>query len=140
MEKRGAMELSIGTIVIIVLAMSMLILGIIVVKSIFTGAKGVSDMTMDQLRSEVGKLFGEYKRVVIYPTNLHVYIKPGETDGFGIGIKNLLKTTKKADFSYEVLVSDPDIKSKCGYDAEEVKRWIVTGRAEKSGKGGKKSY
>ena len=39
MQKRGAMELSIGTIVIIVLAMSMLILGLVLIRTIFTGAK-----------------------------------------------------------------------------------------------------
>ncbi|MEK6953289.1 MAG: hypothetical protein AABX29_09845, partial [Nanoarchaeota archaeon] len=38
-NKKAALELSIGTIVILVLAMSMLILGLILIRTIFTGAK-----------------------------------------------------------------------------------------------------
>ena len=34
-EKKGAIELSIGTVVIIVLAMTMLVLGIVLVRNIF---------------------------------------------------------------------------------------------------------
>ena len=37
--KKGAMELSMGTIVILVLAMSMLILGLVLIRTIFMGAK-----------------------------------------------------------------------------------------------------
>ena len=52
--KKGAMELSIGTIVIIVLAMSMLILGLVLIKTIFVGAKYNVD-TIEDL-SEGGKV------------------------------------------------------------------------------------
>ena len=38
-QKKGAIELSMTTIVILVLAMSMLILGLVLIKAIFTGAK-----------------------------------------------------------------------------------------------------
>ena len=43
LRKKGAIELSIGTIVIIVLAMSMLILGIILIKNIFSGSTNAVD-------------------------------------------------------------------------------------------------
>ena len=59
--KKGAMELSIGTIVIIVLAMSMLIFGMILLRTIFEGAIGVAEMSDEQIMAEVGKLFGEDK-------------------------------------------------------------------------------
>ena len=44
MKKRGAVELSVSTIVIVVLAMSMLILGIVLVKNIFSSANDIVDM------------------------------------------------------------------------------------------------
>ena len=57
-KKKGAMELSISTIVIIVLAMSMLIFGMILLKNIFGGAKDVVDMTNEQVKNQIAILFG----------------------------------------------------------------------------------
>jgi hypothetical protein len=130
--KRGAIELSIGTIVIIVLAMSMLILGLVLVKNIFTGATSIADMTNDQLRDQVSKLFSGDKKLVVYPDARHIKLKQGETEGFGIGIKNLLPgTTESTIFSYEVVISDPNLRRNCGGISEnEALAWIVTGQAE----------
>lgn len=127
-NKTGAMEMSVGTIVTIVLLMTVLILGLILVKNIFSSAKGVIDLTTSQLEDEVNKLFGEDKELVIYPRTRFLEIKQGETDGVGIGIKNLLSGvagTKK--FSYEVIVSD---SSDCTESKEEVETWFKTGRSE----------
>lgn len=57
MEKRGAIELSIGTIVIIVLAMSMLILGMVLVRSIMCGAIGLTGNINSKVEGEINKLF-----------------------------------------------------------------------------------
>lgn len=130
MSKRGAIELSIGTIVIIVLAMAMLILGIVLVRNIFTGTIKITDMTQEQLEDQIKSIFGEDKRLVVYPSNRRLDIKQGELDGFGIGIKNLLEGSTQARFSYEVVVSDPDVRKKCGVGEQEAVDWIVTGRAE----------
>ena len=130
MEKRGAMELSIGTIVVIVLAMSMLILGVILITNIFTGATDIADMTNDQLKNQVAQLFGENKKLVVYPNTRKIEAKLGESSGFGIGIKNLIQGTQDKKFSYEVIVSDPDIRAKCGVTELEAEEWISTGRAE----------
>ncbi len=127
-NRKAAMEMSVGTIVTIVLLMSVLILGIFLVKSIFKSAKGAVDLTDQQLKNEINKLFSEDKRLVIYPGTRHVEIKQEETDGVGIGIKNLLKGREGASrFSYEVIVSDA---SDCPITESEVAKWIKTGRAE----------
>ncbi len=55
--KKGALELSIGTIVIIVLAMVMLILGIVLVRSIMCGAVGLTGEINTKVRGEINKLF-----------------------------------------------------------------------------------
>jgi hypothetical protein len=131
-NNKGAIELSIGTIVIIVLAMSMLILGLVLVKNIFGGATQIADMTNDQLRDQVSKLFSGDKKLVVYPDSRHIKLKQGDTEGFGLGIKNLLPSSSTATtFAYEVVISDPDLRSKCGGIGEnEALGWIVTGRAE----------
>lgn len=123
--------MSVGTIVTIVLSVTLLVLGIYFVQQIFSSAKGVVDLTDQQLRNEINKLFSEEDRISIYPSTRYVEIKQENTDGVGIGIKNLLTgSSGSKTFSYNVVVSDPDVGSKCGIDDDEVLSWIVTGRAE----------
>ena len=130
--KRGAVELSISTIVIVVLAVSMLILGLVLVKTIFTGAKKVADMSNDQLTNQISTLFGDAQGVVVYPNSKRVDIVQGTVDGFGIGIKNLNQgSSSGTKFSYEVIVSDPDVQKKCGTTDAAILALITTGRAEK---------
>jgi len=132
-NKRAAMEMSVGTIVTIVLLVTVLILGVVLIKNIFTSAKGVVDLTDQQLRNEVNKLFSEESKISIYPSTRLVEIKQDTTDGVGIGIKNLLTgASGNKKFSYTVGVSDTDIQSKCGVDAGTAEAWIVTGRAEEN--------
>jgi len=128
-SKKGAVELSIGTIVIIVLAMSMLILGIVLVKNIFGTGIDVVKMTDSQLKNQVGKLFGEDKRVVVYPDSRIIDVKVGADGKFGIGIKNLLRTSdaSEASFSYEVVVDDENIQKKCGMSQSQALGLIQTG-------------
>jgi hypothetical protein len=131
MNKKGQMEMSVGTIVTIVLLVTVLILGVVLIKNIFTSAKGVVDLTDQQLRNEVNKLFSEDSKISIYPSTRLVEIKQETTDGVGVGIKNLLTgVSGDKKFSYVVAVSDTDIQSKCGVNAQTAEGWIVTGRAE----------
>ena len=49
-NKQGALELSIGTIVVIVIGMSMLILGLVLVKTIFTGSTAAIGQLNDKVQ------------------------------------------------------------------------------------------
>ena len=130
-NRSAAMEMSVGTIVTIVLLVTVLILGVVLISNIFKSATSVVDLTDQQLRNEVNKLFSEESKISIYPSTRLVEIKQETTDGVGIGIRNLL-TGASADktFSYTVVVSDSDIQSKCGIDSGTVEGWIQTGRSE----------
>ncbi len=128
MNKSGAIELSIGTIVIVVLAMSMLILGLVLVKSIFSGATAIADMTNDQLKNKMATMFGEDKKVVLYPDSRQIELTQGKVDGFGIGIKNLLEgSSNTVKFEYDVYLAD---KGNCDVNEKEALSWIVTGKTE----------
>ncbi len=122
--------MSIGTIVTIVLLVSVLILGLVLIQNIFKSGKKVVDLTDTQLTEEINKLFGSEDKVVMFPGSRQVEIEQGKTDGFGIGIKNLLTGGGTKVFSYEVIISDPDLAKKCRVTEEEAIDWIVTGRAE----------
>ena len=122
------MEMSVGTIVTIVLLMSVLVLGVFLVQNIFSSAKGAIDLTDQQLKDEISKLFSGETKLSIYPGTKFIEIKQESTDGVGLGIRNLLTgeggTTK---FSYEVTAAEVD---DCGVSEEEAESWIITGRAD----------
>lgn len=61
MNKTGALELSIGTIVIIVIAVTMLILGIVFVRSIMCSGILISEDLSSGVRNEIKTLFGADK-------------------------------------------------------------------------------
>jgi len=131
-SKKGAIELSIGTIVIIVLAMSMLILGLVLVKNIFKGSTNVVDMTNEQLKNQVASIFGEEQKLVVYPDTEIIDIKIGERGAFGIGIRNKISgaAASSAKFSYTVSVSDPEVRKKCGFGEAEANAFIMSGKSD----------
>ena len=127
-DKKAAMEMSMGTIVTIILLVSVLILGIFLVQKIFSSATNAVDLTDQQLKGEINKLFSEDKKLVIYPGTRFIEAKQGENSGVGVGIKNLLKgDSSSKTFSYEVVVSDG---SDCPGGETSVIKWITRGRIE----------
>lgn len=116
--------MSMGTIIAIVLGVTLLIGGIFFIQKIINISTGVVDLSDQALRSEVSKLFSEESKLIIYPSTRLVQIKQENTDGIGIGIKNLLQGAEgDTVFSYETVVSDA---SDCGTSSEEsVSSWIV---------------
>jgi len=130
MNKKAAIELSMSTIVILVLAMSMLILGLILVKSIFAGAKYNVDTINDKVKGEIGKLFEEDSKSVIYLPNHEAKISQGTEWGIAFAIRNNVAGTSEAGvFSYEVDVAD--LSADCrGLTKEKVEKWI---KARKTG-------
>ncbi len=131
MRKIAALEMSVGTIVIIVLAMSMLILGMILIKNIFSGASNNVLQMNNKVKGQINKMFVENKRTVIYLPNQIAKIKQNKDWGIAFGIKNLAKgTTEQSRFHYEVVVSDPDVLRKCGINDRAIEDWIKTGRED----------
>lgn len=64
-NKKAAIELSIGTVVIIVIAMSMLILGLVLVRNIFTGATQSVNILDDKVQNEIKNLFNDENQDVV---------------------------------------------------------------------------
>mgnify|MGYP001603209091 FL=1 len=127
-NSRGQMEMSVGTIVTIVLLVTLLILGVVLIKNIFKSTKGVVDLTDQQLKSEIGKLFGDDSKLAIYPGTRLIEIKQEATDGVGFGIKNLQQGVSGTDkFSYIVSASDV---ADCGIAKDVAENWITVGKTE----------
>ena len=87
-------------------------------------------MTNDQIKNQVASMFGDDKKLVLYPDTELISMKVGSTSAFGFAIKNRLEgsAAKDAKFSYEVLVSDPQLRTKCGFSEKEAQSFL-TGRS-----------
>jgi hypothetical protein len=115
--KKGAFEMSMSTIIIIVLSVSFLILGLVLLRSIY----GISDASIntigEKLSSELQKVFtDETKNLVIYSgTDRLVKIRAG-TSNFGIliasqSLNNIrINTPDQVQYKFE-LVDDGSITS-----------------------------
>ena len=103
-NKRGALELSIGTIVIIVIGMSMLILGLVLVRTIFTGSTESINILNEKVQNEISSLFADEGAdiVVKLGEGQTAKIKPGggifsvaigarTPDGSNVGSRNRLQ-------------------------------------------------
>lgn len=127
-NKKAAIELSIGTIVIIVLAMSMLILGLTLVRTIFTGATYNVNELNKNVQSEINKLFNEKSGVktIIYLPNNQADVKKGTSYGIAFGIKNTVEGEANAGkFSYQVRASS--IQTGCKLSLQQADSYAILG-------------
>jgi hypothetical protein len=89
-NKEGALELSIGTIVVIVIGMSMLILGLVLVRNIFSGSTNTVNDLNEQVQSEIRNLFGQSTGniVVKLGSSNTAKVKPGDRFNVAIGAQH----------------------------------------------------
>lgn len=134
MQKRGAVELSFSTIVILVLAMTMLILGLILIKSIFSGATYNVDQLNKKVEGEINKLFQdqENREVIVYLPDNKASMSKGGTFGVAFGIKYIGGTgTAAAQFTYQVKLDTDvnDLRTRCGISETQAMSYILEGKS-----------
>jgi len=124
-NKRAAMEMSVGTIVTIVLLMTVLILGLVLVNKIFRSSTSSIDQIDQAIQGEINKLFAEEgKKVVIYPTSREISLKKGDSGGFGFSIRN--NDPQEGSFSYEVTTTE--VSRNCDMTNMEAEDLIILGK------------
>ena len=87
-NKRGAIELSMTTVVIIVLSMTMLILGLTLIRSIFSGATQSVDTINDKVKAQINNLFADEQSsnvIVLLGSDKTAKVK-ADTASFGVAI------------------------------------------------------
>jgi hypothetical protein len=125
-NKKGAMEMTVGTIVTIVLLMSALVLGLILTRSIFKSSTDNINSIDQKVKDQITKMFSEddLSKVVIYPSR-NIAIKKGNSEsGFGLSIRNLDQTA--GVFSYAITYTD----SNCGISKTNAENLIVLRRVQ----------
>ncbi len=127
-SKKAAMEMSVGTIVTIVLLMTVLILGLVMVKSIFSGAVENIDGIDQAVKNEINSLFAEdnTRRIVIYPPTRKVSVKKGEEAGFGFSIRN----NGQGDETFSYVVGVNEVAQSCQMTEEQAENLISLGKTE----------
>lgn len=129
MKKKAALELSVGTIVILVLAMAMLILGIVLVRNIFTGAGDAVELINDNVKAQINALFNEddSKKMEIYLPNHEAKVSPGKNYIVRFAVKNVLQDVSgSTEFKYETDVNE--IESGCPITVNKANDFIKIGR------------
>ena len=123
--KIGAMEMSVGTMVTIVLLMVVLVLGIFLVQKIFRSGTNAVDSIDAEVQSQIQKLFAEEGReLAVYPTSRRISLKQGESDkGFAFSIRN----TGRSASTFEYKIEATDVRDCLNIDKEEATRWVLGG-------------
>lgn len=116
--KKGALEMSIGTIVIIVIAITMLILGIVFVRSVMCGALSLTGDLNDRVTGEINKLFGSTGGEVqcVGSSGEPVRMIPGQLNIVYCGIK----APQTAKYSLDLTDYKGVYSTK-----SDIKNWIV---------------
>lgn len=108
--KRGTMEMSVGTMVTIVLLMVVLVLGIFFIQKIFSSGSNAIDSIDSQVQSQIQQLFAQQgTELAIYPTSRTFTLNQGDNGkGFAFAIKNL--NSAPSTFTFKTTAIDV---SKC---------------------------
>lgn len=126
MNKKAALEMSIGTIVIIVIAVTMLILGLVLVRTIMCGAMMTSLDLTQKMKDQINKLFQETGNdvVLLYGPAGAISISPGELAGVWFAFKPTMET----EYNYRFEIVLPDKFKRAPYNLREstVESWFTT--------------
>lgn len=122
-NKKG-FEMSINTIVILVIAVTMLILGIVLVKTIMCGAMNLAASTNEGAQAQINKLFSTEggSEVSCMGTSNPIDIIPGRYNYIGCGFN--AKSGKTYNYNY-TLISAQTKESKTNIKTEVLQSWIV---------------
>ncbi|MEK6907190.1 MAG: hypothetical protein AABW45_01565, partial [Nanoarchaeota archaeon] len=91
-NKKGALELSINTIVVIVIGVTLLTLGLVFVRGIITKTTDLSDKAFQDANEQLDSLSGSVNEFLTVAPEV-VRAKAGDINGFGVLIKNIEETS-----------------------------------------------
>lgn len=123
LNRKGAIELSMTTVVVIVLSMTMLILGLVLIRNIFQGATYNVQQINDKVREQINSLFLENseQKIIVYLADQKATIKQGDVFGVAFAIRNIDPSARK--FEYTVT---PEAGGNCPTTVNPA-NWIVVG-------------
>ncbi len=121
--KKAAMEMSVGTIVTIVLLVTVLVLGLVLVRTVFSTGTDAVDQIDSALQNQINELFASEGNLVVYPASRELTLERGDTPkGFAFSVRND-ENMKSALFTYDVSANDI---SRCGdFSKSEANQMLI---------------
>jgi len=133
-SKRGAMEMSVGTLVTIVLLMIVLGLGVILVQKIFGGATDSVDSINSQIKSKIDNLFNSENKdlVVSLGSQNSGKVKQGTKNfgfvvGFAPGDAVALQNLNNCFYDISAINTGTYCSKLQGFNPQMVEGWFITG-------------
>lgn len=121
-DRHAALELSIGTVVIVVLGVTMLIMGLVVTRNIMCGAVGMTDDINSKVRAELNKLFAENEgEVTCIGAGDAVKMAPGKENNIYCAVK----APQQAQYAFTATRYDLQ-----GVSADKLRQWLTTSSSE----------
>ncbi len=118
MDKKGAIELSMTTIIVIVIGITILSLGLVWVRSVFTDVTELSSGAFEKGETQIAEIFGQSKEdVALSPAETK--ISQGEQTTATLAIRNSGTTTISGVYAEVSAIKFGGAKAenlKCGFD------------------------
>ena len=108
MKKRGAMELSMNTIIVIVIGITLLSLGLVFIRAICKNIRNLAEGAFEQADAEIGRLQAVDRLLTISPNNIK--LQQGKSKAVDVIIANFENVAISASVSAKS--ENPDIECK----------------------------
>src|SRR3989344_4814439 len=122
MNKKAAMEMSVGTLVTIVLLMVVLVMGIVLIRNIFGGSTDAVENINNQVTNEINNLFSDSTtKLSISPGDRSITLQIGDVpNGFAFSVRN--NEVDEQAFTYNVEAQDV---TRCNINREEANGYLL---------------
>ena len=125
MNKKGAVEMSMQTIIIVVIGVTLLTLGLRFVYTTFQGIGGQQEKITELTDKEIGALFGDSEDPIYLPRD-DISIKQGGRENVEVLVRNV--GSGSSLFKYEVKLDDaPE-----GVTQDQINSWLSYRKAGKT--------
>ena len=108
-KRRGAIELSMTTIIVIVIGVTLLSLGLVFVRGVFTKVEGLSRGAFDQAQGEIGKIGQVDSFINLIPPKVELNQKDSTTSDL------VLANLESQDITVKASISSRDQKLVCAF-------------------------
>ncbi len=135
-SKKGALELSVNTIVVIVIGVTLLTLGLVFVRGIFSQLEDISDATFNRADDLLGGIEEVNDPVTVLPSQIE--IEQGKDDVVKLVLANLEDREESLSLTVKVTPASDDNKIDCylydesGKSSKTVGPYIVSSGNQKS--------
>ncbi len=120
LHKKGAIEMSMQTIIVVVIGVTLLTLGLKFVYDTFTNIGGQQDQVSKATESKISELFGESDNAISLPQD-NMDLKQGKKSTLKAYIRNIEPGTVNA--ALEIIVDKANIPESATVDS--VKKWFT---------------